>query len=204
MNDALREKAQQYLKEIEATRRLPFKTGWAKEYKRYTSSIDYAKKYKPKDERPLVIDVRNNIGLFFLLPLWIFTPMLIIDKWKTNTPWIEFSKMMVIFVVSISVVILFQNVPGKWIWLRLTQHGLWLSEENTLVRWDDILWSGIETIPGDDTEEVNFVVNYYDERCNDFREYRINKQKLSIKNAELCFYIEYFRKESHEHRKQLN
>lgn len=197
MNDELKEKAQHYLKEIEAVRKLPFKRSWSKEYKTYTSSTAYAKKYRAPDELPLVVDVKNNIGMYFIIPLWICIPMVLMDGWKTNGSWVESAKVAIAFVFNMIVVIVFENVPGKWVWLRMTHHGLWLTEEHILVKWDDVLWAGIETIPDDDTNEVNFVVNYYDERYNDFREYRTNKQKLSIKNAELCFYIEYFRNQSH-------
>jgi hypothetical protein len=197
MNEEFKEKAQQYLQEIEAARIPPVKRSSWRRQKFYVSSMNYARQYKATSEEILLVDVKNNIGGCIIFPLWVIVQPIVIFGWTTNVRWIEAVKTLLVMMSCVAAAIFFQRVPGKYVWLRLTHHGLWVTEENTLVKWHHIIWAGIETIPdNEDSDELNFILNYYDERYDTFREFRTNMQKLSIRPAELCFYIEYFRNQS--------
>jgi hypothetical protein len=198
MNNELKEKGLEYMKEVESKRALPLRKSWfGNTYIKYESSTDKAIKFKPAKETPLAVDIKNNIAFYFIIPFWLIGFFITFNVWKTGVKWFEVCKGILYFGCCLAFSIRFAYIPGKWIWLRLTHHGLWLSGEHILVKWDDIVWAGIETIPDDDNDEVNFVLNYYDERYQCFNEYRINMSKLCVSNAELCFYIEHFRKQTH-------
>ena len=119
MNNELKEKAQQYLQQIEAARKLPFKRGWSKKYTKYVSSIEYAKNYKPVDEAPLVIDVKNNIGGLFSIPIAFLAPIIVFKLIKDEATWIVNTGMFLTIGLMALIVAVFENIPGRWIWLRM-------------------------------------------------------------------------------------
>lgn len=196
MREELEEDKLNYLQQIDKEYSGEGRKWWERQHT-YTSTVEYSRRYIPKQEIPAAIDVRKRIGWILILPIFFITPYLlaaILDKLiEPESGIFNLIANIVTVVGTISFTAWASAVPGNEVSLRLTIHGIWIGKVNHLVKWNYLLRSDIKVWESGDSKTSCLTLHFYDERHNVFRAYEIDMAKLAISEEKLSFYIEHFK-----------
>jgi hypothetical protein len=195
MRKDFEEEKREYLKIVEAAhkekvRKWPW---WKQAGIHYAPTAYYAKRYVPKGEVPIAIDINNYRAGMIFIPVFFMTSVMVGMITNGKEDWVVPVFFLLHVAILIATHILIGNRPGKKILLRFTPHGLWINQEDYVVKWRYMVRSGIETDTTQDSTTNNLILHFYDERYDCFREIAIDTCDLAIGNKELCFYVEYFK-----------
>lgn len=106
------------------------------------------------------------------------------------------ARMSIAFVILFTVLFLIvQFIPGNKIYFRLTIHGIWLREEDHVIKWKHLLRSDIkEDRTDDESTSYALVLHYYDERSATFRSYEKSLSGLMVSGGKISYLIGFFKK----------
>ncbi|HEX2628231.1 MAG TPA: hypothetical protein VHM26_04450 [Chitinophagaceae bacterium] len=144
------------------------------------------------------LDVCNNKGGCYLAIAIYSSLSIMAIIWKPEQWWQTIGWAITSIIIIRFFAVKFQYKPGEKIHLRLTIHGIWIAKRDHVIKWNYLVWSGIEDDKSYDDRSDILLLYYYDERSDEWTKFEIEISKLCINHAELFFYIEYFKKMSED------
>jgi len=195
------EEKQEYLKEIEQEHNPP-DDGYS--FLRFGNTYTYSHSSRfidtPDFTGKLIqaFDVYNNNGVRYQVVI-VYAGLILISMIWLSQPWWPFFTLF--FVIAVGIELLarqYEFRPGNKIRLRVTIQGIWIAKQAHVIKWDQLVWSGIRRLDDPETVFDELILYYYDERTDQWSRFKMDMSKLCTNNAELCFYIEYFRNSLHE------
>lgn len=150
------------------------------------------------------LDIRNSTGGCYLALMVHLIILVMGVVWQPKQWWETIAWTIITFAMILSFTGKFKYKPGEKIHLRLTIHGMWIAKRDYVVKWNHLAWSGIRHNSNSDDYPDYLLLYYYDDRSDEWMKFEIERSKLCINNAELFFYMEYFKKMSEDHQHEVS
>jgi hypothetical protein len=190
MKKELEEAKKNYLRYIETKYSPP--TSERDNHITYRPTSDYTGQYFPYRPIPSAVDIKNRRRGMIIIPLFFMMWFMANQEASAESK----ARMTIAFIIFLTLTMLIAHfIPGSKIHLRLTIHGIWLRDEDHVIKWKHLLQSHIkEDRTDNESTSYALVLHYYDERTDTFRSYEKPLDGLMVTEGKISYLIGFFKK----------
>ena len=186
MNPTLEERKLRYIEATETGYLPAEKTWWQYPPHSYHQTRDYAINYDQAVNTTEPVIIKRIRKGWMILAVMLIVASLLLYLLGEN----QFGFGQVLFLLLLLIVVLPRLLDNKAL-IRISQESIWLYKEDKDIRWENVLLTYIKEVR-EESSSYFFIVHYYDEDLDEFRQVEIELNKLASPSM-LSATIEAFR-----------